>query len=184
MEIVPIVNERGEEIGQETRKVAHEKGLLHPGVRVLVTLPDGKFVFQKRSSTKETNAGKLTFAATGHVQAGQSLVDAAVTELFEETGIKALAEDLTYLGSHSKDVEGGEIGAVPHRVFGQFFGYSFSGKLDDLVAEPGEVDGFEAYSMQELDSLTEKQKERFVPLIFLPEIKDILLSYENQSKKT
>ena len=180
MEIVPILNEAGEVVGQEERSVAHEKELLHPGVRIVMKLPDGRFVFQQRSPSKETNPGKMTFAATGHVKAGQEFVEAAREELFEETGVRAEVADLTYLGVHQDKLDDWEIGKRRHRVRGYFYGYRFPGKLEDLKAEKGEVDWFAAYSLAELEALSPEERKKFVDLIFVPEIMQILKSYENK----
>lgn len=184
MEIIPILNEEGDIIGKEERKVAHEQELLHPGIRVLVKLSNNKFVFQRRSLTKETNPGKMTFAATGHVKFGQSFEEAAIEELREETGIRADIKDLVYLGDHKDKLEGGTIGKKQHRVWGYFYGYTYQGDISELQIEENEIDGVEAYSIEELKRMNQEERNKFVELIFVPQIVAMLEKYENQNQET
>jgi isopentenyldiphosphate isomerase len=185
MERIPIIDEEGNRIGEEYRSVAHERELLHPAVRVLVRLPDGKFVFQLRSMQKESNAGKLTFTATGHVKSHQSLEEAGVEELFEETGIKAKIEDLVYLGNIKSisGIEGTVSGGKQHRVFGYFFGYSHDGVLEDFKPEENEVDSFKAYSLEELKAISEEDKRAFINIVFIPQVTDFFEKYDNSISK-
>ncbi|MBP6884704.1 MAG: NUDIX domain-containing protein [Candidatus Pacebacteria bacterium] len=185
MERIPIIDEEGNRIGEEYRSIVHERELLHPAVRVLVRLPDGKFVFQLRSMQKESNAGKLTFTATGHVKSHQSLEEAGVEELFEETGIQAKIEDLVYLGNIKSisGIEGTVSGGKQHRVFGYFFGYSYNGALEDLKPEENEVDGFKAYSLDELNKMSEQERKAFINIVFIPQVKNFFEKYESTISK-
>ena len=172
MEYVPIVDEEGNVIGKETRKDAHLKGLRHPVVRVLIKLPNNKFVFQRRSLLKEINPGLITYSVGGHVQAGQTTDEAAVMELKEETGIEASIEQLVFLGK-GKNIGEENIEPAwgqPHRVVAYFYGLRYEGTLESMKIEAGDGDGFVAYSVAEINALSPEKKAEFVSIIFRPEV--------------
>ena len=172
MEYVPIVDEEGNVIGKQTRKDAHLKGLRHPVVRVLIKLPNNKFVFQRRSMSKEVNPGLITYSVGGHVQAGQTPDEAAVVELKEETGIEVPLEQLVFLGKGKKigEEQIQPAWGQPHRLVTYFYGLKYHGKLEDMKIEAGDGDGFEAYSVAEINALSSQKKSEFVSILFRPEI--------------
>ena len=57
-EIFDVVNERDEVIGRATRSEVHERGLLHRAVHIFVFNSRGELFIQKRSMSKDRNAGK------------------------------------------------------------------------------------------------------------------------------
>lgn len=69
--------------------------LLLPGAQVLVFRTDGQVLFQRRQDNG------LWELPAGSCEPGQSFSDAAVAELFEETGIQAQPKDLVPFGSLS-----------------------------------------------------------------------------------
>lgn len=79
----------------ELRQELGSRLLLLPGAQVLVTRTDGLVLFQRRSDN-----GVWEFPA-GSCEPGQGFVDAAVAELFEETGIRAQPFDLIPFASLS-----------------------------------------------------------------------------------
>lgn len=171
MEILPIIDEEGNVIGSEERDEAHRKGLLHPGSRVIVKLSDGKIVFQRRSLTKETNPGRLSIAAAGHIKFGQTPEEGAVAELLEETGITADQKELVLLGT--KWVNSGAVNGVPHRVLGYYYSYQYQGSLQDFKVEDKEGDGFVTYSLEQLEALTPEEQEKFSAALFTDGMMDM-----------
>lgn len=69
--------------------------LLLPGAQVVVVRTDGHVLFQRR-----VDNGRWEFPA-GSCEPGQGFADAAVSELFEETGIQAGRNELVPFGSLS-----------------------------------------------------------------------------------
>ena len=137
MEYLPIVDEKGNVIGSDNRQNVHMKGLLHPVIRVLVKLPDGKIVFQRRSATKEISPNEITFAATGHIQAGQTPLEGAQVEFKEECGISASLGDFIFLGTTlnlEAEVYGvAEVWGQPHRLLVYFYGLNFNGDIAEII---------------------------------------------------
>ena len=94
MELIEIVDENGNFTGQVLdRKEAHDKNLLHNEIAVFVLNDKNQGLLQKRSANKRFNPNKWALCA-GHVEAYESLEDAAIREIKEEIGLDISKEDL------------------------------------------------------------------------------------------
>ncbi len=156
-------------IGAEERALVHKNGLLHPEVFVLIKLLNGKFVFQKRSLSKDTYPGLFTFSVSGHVDLGKTKEEAAICELQEETGINEKIENLKYLGNIILSTTDSKTNTINNSLR-YYFGYVFNGKLSDLHIEEEDGAGFAEYSLEELQDMNDEDRSKFVPAIFHPEI--------------
>jgi isopentenyldiphosphate isomerase len=88
-ELIDVVNEKGEVIQTLPRSEIHgNPSLLHMVVHVLVINKAGDILLQKRSLTKDVAPGRWDTSVGGHVNAGESLEDAANRETAEELGIR------------------------------------------------------------------------------------------------
>ena len=86
-EIVDVVNEQDEVIGQSTKGIVNsDPSLIHREVAVLIYDDQNRILTQQRSRNKKTNPLKWIISVAGHVKSGQSYVDAAHMELKEELG--------------------------------------------------------------------------------------------------
>jgi isopentenyl-diphosphate Delta-isomerase len=94
-EMLPVVDERDQVVGQERRGVIHQRGMMHRAAHVLVFDGQGRLYLQLRSAAKDTHPGKWTTSASGHVDPGESYEQAARRELKEELGLEC---PLSYLG--------------------------------------------------------------------------------------
>lgn len=86
-EIFDVVNERDEVIDRKPRREVHARGLLHRAIHVLVFNSRGGIFLQKRSMTKDREAGKWDSSSSGHVDSGEDYDACAVRELREELGL-------------------------------------------------------------------------------------------------
>ena len=86
-ELLPVVNQNDQEIGLEYRMRIHELGLMYRTVHVLVFDRKGRVYLQKRSLEKDTYPGFWTSSASGHVEQGESYLQAAYRELREELNL-------------------------------------------------------------------------------------------------
>lgn len=75
------IDENDREIGEVSRKEAHQKGLLHRVVVIYVFDPNGNILVQERMD------GRLDHSSAGHVDPGETYLEAAKRELGEELGI-------------------------------------------------------------------------------------------------
>lgn len=67
--------------GQVTLERAHKEGLLHRIAVVYLTNDEGQILVQERAD------GRLDHSAAGHVDAGESYLEAGLRELKEELGV-------------------------------------------------------------------------------------------------
>jgi isopentenyldiphosphate isomerase len=88
-EVVDLVDESDEVVGQRTLGECLRLGLLHRAVAVLVQRSDGRFLLQQRSGKDSWQPGMWTLSTTGHVRSGEGFEEAAKRELEEELGIRA-----------------------------------------------------------------------------------------------
>lgn len=86
-EIVDVVNEQDEVIGQSTKGVVNsDPSLIHREVAVLIYNNEGKILIQQRSRNKKFMPLYWIISVAGHVKSGQSYEEAAQMELGEELG--------------------------------------------------------------------------------------------------
>lgn len=95
-EVFDVVDQDDCVIGRATRGEVHAKGLLHRATHVLVFDRSGRVYLQKRSLQKDTAPGCWESSCSGHVDAGEDYLTAAVRELAEEIGVVARAEQLEF----------------------------------------------------------------------------------------
>ena len=161
-EILDIVNDKDEVIGQAERDRVHSEGLVCRLVYVCFYTTSRDIVLQKRSMTKKNDPGKLTTAISGHVASGQTYLEAAVRETFEESGIQVSPEDLISLGVVRADYTQGSYLSNAMRGL---FAYEFDGTIADLKVEDGDGDGFEILTIDEFERLLESNPDKFAVVL-------------------
>ncbi len=87
-EVFDVVDQEDRIIGQASRKLVHEKSLIHRSVHILVFNSENKLFLQKRSLQKDENPDLWDCSASGHVDSGENYDESASRELWEELGIK------------------------------------------------------------------------------------------------
>ncbi len=98
MELIEIVDENGNFTGQiMDKEEAHDKNLLHNEVGIFIINDDGKVLLQKRSANKRFSPNKWGLCA-GHVEANESLENAALREIKEEVGLDITSKKLIPYG--------------------------------------------------------------------------------------
>jgi isopentenyl-diphosphate Delta-isomerase len=85
-ELLAVVDENDREIGAQSRRLIHERKLLHRAVHVLVYDKDENLLIQKRSAKKDTYPLHWECVG-GHLGPGEKYQDAAIRELDEELGL-------------------------------------------------------------------------------------------------
>jgi isopentenyl-diphosphate delta-isomerase type 1 len=86
-EIFDVVDEQDRVIGQELRRIVHQRGLRHRAVHVLIFNSRGEVFLQQRSPFKDMAPNTWDSSASGHLNPGESYDDCAVRELREELGV-------------------------------------------------------------------------------------------------
>lgn len=86
-EILEVMDERNRPLAAFTRAEVHRLGLLHRSVFIVLYNTNNQLYLQQRSDQKDSYPGCWDLSATGHVQLGESTLEAAQRELKEELGI-------------------------------------------------------------------------------------------------
>jgi 16S rRNA (adenine1518-N6/adenine1519-N6)-dimethyltransferase len=102
-----VVDENDVPVGTAKRAEVHAKNLIHRAVHVFVLNRHGDLYLQKRSRLKDMNPCVWDSSVSGHLDAGEDYLQAAVRELGEEIGIAANAEDLEHIAAVKPSAETG-----------------------------------------------------------------------------
>jgi len=159
-----VVDEAGNVIDEATREDIHRLGLLHREVHVWFFTPKGEIIFQKRSDNTDTYPNLLDATVGGHVEIGADFESAALTELEEETGIKATKNDLILI-EETRSTANDKFTGMTNNVIRAVYAYRFTGELSDLKIEDGKSTGFEIWPIAKILNISEKERQQFVPSI-------------------
>ena len=161
-EILDVVNDNDEVIGQAERDEVHRRGLVCRLVYVCFYTAEREVILQKRSATKKNDADKLTTTVSGHVASGQNYLEAAVRETVEESGVEVEANELISLGVVRADYEQGSY--VSNAMRG-LFAHEFNGDVSGLKIEDGEGAGFVLLPIEELEKQLDNEPDKFATVL-------------------
>jgi isopentenyldiphosphate isomerase len=168
--LLEVVNEADEVIGLKSRKEIHAQGLRHREVHVLLVTPNAEVVLQRRSSTKDIYPNLFDISASGHVEPLQNYLEAALMELYEETGIKATPSQLIELEKLDKCQISDGIKNVVYRMV---YMLPWSGRLEDLQIEAAEGAGFELMKIENILALTPEAAGELIPGLLTNDYREI-----------
>jgi isopentenyldiphosphate isomerase len=101
--LITIVDENDQPAGAATMNEAHQKGLIHRIVRVMVEDGQGNLLLQKRVPDATLYPGCWDNSSAGHVDEGESYEVAARRELKEEIGVDdVVLAELGYYQTHGR----------------------------------------------------------------------------------
>lgn len=161
-ELLEVVDENDEVIAVESRGRIHKEGLLHRDVNVWLVTPDREIIFQHRSKDKDTYPDKFDATVAGHVDPGETYLEAGIREVAEEAGLHLSATDLVYLGK-SRHSSVDDVTGTKSNHSRETYCYVYRGNISELVVEEGKSLGFVAFAREELRSIDPKD-ERFIPM--------------------
>ena len=167
-EQLEIVNENDEVIGLESRELIHQKGLLHREIHVWFMTPNREIIFQHRAKDKDTYPDKLDATVGGHVEPSMSYEETAIKESKEETSIDLDPNKLKLVTKIHKKTFDEATGLINNSIRSQY-AYLFEGDFGSLQVETGKAIGFEAWKIDLLPSLSEQDRNRFIPIILSEE---------------
>ena len=87
---ITYVDERDTVIGAGPQGEAHEKGIIHRVIRIYLYNSKGEILLQKRADHLRTNPGKWNESVAGHVDEGETYLQAAEREMEEEIGVRGV----------------------------------------------------------------------------------------------
>jgi len=97
IELIDVLTADGKPAGvRKPKSDVHRDGDWHRAAHIWIIASDGRFLLQRRSPRKENNPNLWDVSAAGHLSAGESAVDAAVRETWEELGLKIAPGELKF----------------------------------------------------------------------------------------
>lgn len=97
-EIFDVVDSSDNVLYQEKRSIIHQNNLIHRASHIILLDENKNILLQKRASSKDSYPLIYTTSTSGHVDAGENYLQAAIREAFEELGIQISQNDLTPIG--------------------------------------------------------------------------------------
>lgn len=130
----------------KARRLVHRDGDWHRSVHIWVVgfLPASKapwLVFQRRSQAKDTWPRAIDVAVTGHLRAGETVVD-ALREADEEIGLRLRPEDVVRLGLRRRE-DARRPGIIDNELQ-EIFATVEPVAIADLRADPEELEAIVA----------------------------------------
>lgn len=148
-ELIDILTPEGKPTGKTALKSeAHKNGWFHATVHIWLYTSDKKILLQQRAFTKKVFPGIWDISVAGHIAAGESILDAAKREVFEELGLEISENDLLKIGtrihqvSHTNGIQDNEH----HHVFIA----ELKTPIEDLTIQEEEVAGVQLFELSTL----------------------------------
>jgi isopentenyldiphosphate isomerase len=161
-EYLDILDENGQKTGEKkTRTAVHLDGDWHRCICAWIITPNKEFLIQRRSLTKEADAGKWTRSLTGHIPSGESSIDTVFAELSEELGIQTDKDQVQYLFSTSKSIVLND-GKYLNNEFNDSYLVSTDLDINDLVLQKEEVIDVKLIPFEQVIDLLQKGSPDFV----------------------
>ncbi len=119
IEMFDVVDENDRVIGQAPRSACHgDPSLIHRVAHVLVVARDGDLLLQKRSRSKDIQPGRWDTSVGGHLDPGETYLEAARREMWEELGIDGVPLTFLYHSRMRNEVESENVATYLARYDG------------------------------------------------------------------
>jgi isopentenyl-diphosphate delta-isomerase len=153
-EKVVLVNENNEVLGTMPKMEAHEKGVLHRAISILIYNPEGKMLIQQRAATKYHWPLIWSNAVCSHPRVHESFLEAAERRLSEELNIRcSLKETLRFVYKAQDEA----TGLIEHE-----YDVVYTGIYDgDIPFNPDEIASIRWIGLNELTEEINAEPEKF-----------------------
>ncbi len=160
--MIDVLRRDGSPAGvQKTKSDVHRDGDWHRAAHVWI-VADARVLLQRRSVRKENYPGLWDVSAAGHLSAGETAVEAAVRETFEEIGLHIDAEDLEYVTTNPEQcVLNG--GAYIDNEIHEVFVVRRDVDVRSLRLDPAEVDEVSWFAIEDVLSRAAAGDPALVP---------------------
>ena len=133
-EIVVVVNDKDEVLGYSEKLDAHEKGLLHRAISVIIFNNKGEMLIQQRGLNKYHWAGIWSNTCCSHPRKEESYQHAAERRLFEELGFKTPLKEAFHFIYKAYDNGSGLTEHEYDTVFTGTYNDTFEFNKDEIAA--------------------------------------------------
>lgn len=133
-EEVVLVNENNEVVGYSEKLDAHQKGILHRAISVIIFNSKGEMLIQQRGLKKYHWAGIWSNTCCSHPRKDESFKAAAERRLYEELGFKTPLTEAFHFIYKAYDKQSGLTEHEYDTVFTGTFDDSFQFNEDEIAA--------------------------------------------------
>ena len=143
MKLIDVIYENGNPTGQQkTKPEIHELGLWHMAAHIWIYNSKGEILLQLRARDKDSFPGLLDISVAGHVDSGETPLEAAVREMKEEIGLSVEPEQLDLINIRRVSNFIKEIKWQNNEIDYVYL-YKFDRNISDLSMEDNEVEKLE-----------------------------------------
>jgi isopentenyldiphosphate isomerase len=148
--LIDVLDENGKPTGgKKSKQEIHLEGLWHNAAHIWIYNSKGEILFQLRAKDKDSYPGLLDISAAGHVDSGETPIQAALREAEEELGLKLTENDLKEVGIRKVSKYIPEIKWQNNEIDHVYL-YKYDGDINDLEFPDREVDALEWVSAEKL----------------------------------
>ncbi|MBC3847915.1 NUDIX domain-containing protein [Winogradskyella echinorum] len=150
-EYIDIVDKKGLPTGKTALKSeAHKNGWYHNTIHLWLYTSKGEILLQQRSHKKTIHPLLWDVSVAGHIDAGESFIDAAIRETKEEVGLQLDAQRLQKIGVFLHETN---YGAIQDNEFHQVYIAELNVDFNQLHPQEEEVEALKLVSFTEFETL-------------------------------
>lgn len=181
MELFDVLDLNGNKTGiQKERKKVHQDGDIHGSVHIWL-IKEGSVLLQKRAKDKDSFPGCFDVASSGHIDAGEDAVTAAIREVKEEINLSVTTNELIPLFTQRLDVQfDTDSGRFVSNEINHVYLLDHDVDILTLSYQKSEIDGLEWIPMPEL--LTQLRNANPAYCILLDECEKAFTYYANYTQ--
>lgn len=163
-EYIDIVDKQGNPTGKsELKSVIHQKGYYHHTVHIWFYTKNGEILLSQRSAKKAICPLLWDVSVAGHIDAGETMTQAAVRETQEEIGLTISENELQNIGVFEcfQQYDNGIIDNEFHNTFI----IELTAPLSQLILQEEEVEAIKLVSLDTFKTLIDNigENNHFVP---------------------
>jgi isopentenyl-diphosphate delta-isomerase len=152
-EYIDIVTNQGQPTDRIALKSeAHKNGWYHNTIHLWLFTSKGDILLQQRSHKKTIYPLLWDVSVAGHIDSGETFIEAALRETQEEIGLELQPECLKKIGVRLYESSYAD-GAIQDNEFHQVYIAELKVELDKLIPQETEVEALKLVSFQEFETL-------------------------------
>lgn len=160
-ELIDVLDNQGNKTDIIKKKSDVKRdGDYHRAIAVLVINNNNEILMQKRSSNKKVYPNLWSIFVKGHVQSGETSIDACIRELNEEVGINITGNELNHIYTIFEEVIDKDY---IERIFYDTYILRKDFNLNDITIQEEELSEIKLVDSNKVISLIENNDKSLVP---------------------